>query len=70
MRLLLFPALLFLAGCGAASDPAAVGVSPSEAEALNDAAEMLDQTAPPPSVLNPTETNTVSPQPQPAKETP
>ena len=37
----LVPALL-LAACGPADEPDASGITPSEAEALNEAAEMLD----------------------------
>lgn len=65
MRILFAVMPLLLAGCGASGDPAAGGVSPSEAQALNDAAAMLDQTEPPPSVLNP-----VAPQSQPPKTQP
>jgi hypothetical protein len=36
---------LTLAACSAPNDPAASGVTPSEAEALNDAAAMLDNNA-------------------------
>jgi hypothetical protein len=50
MRLIIGLApLMLLAGCGA--EPVANSVdtvTPAEAEALNDAAEMLDQTEPPP----------------------
>ena len=50
MRLILGLApLMLLAGC--AEEPASNSVdtvTPAEAEALNDAAEMLDQTEPPP----------------------
>lgn len=41
--LLLAP--LALAGCGPADDSTVGGVSPSEAKALNEAAEMLDEQA-------------------------
>jgi hypothetical protein len=37
--------LLMLASCGAPSDEKVAGVSQSEADALNDAAEMLDADA-------------------------
>ncbi len=41
--------LLVVASCGSAPiDPGVGGVTRGEAEALNDAAEMLDQTEPPP----------------------
>jgi hypothetical protein len=41
--------LLLLTACGSASnDPGVGGVTRGEAEALNDAAAMLDQTEPPP----------------------
>jgi len=40
------PALLLLAACGGGAEDAPVGgVSPGEAQALNDAAEMLDARA-------------------------
>jgi uncharacterized lipoprotein YajG len=50
MRLVIaLSALLILAGCSAEPSSNSVDtVSPGEAEALNDAAEMLDQTEPPP----------------------
>lgn len=57
MRFLLTVAFLLLSGCGSANDPVAGGVSPSEAQALNDAAEMLDQTEPSPTVLGSTAPN-------------
>jgi hypothetical protein len=47
--------LMLLTGCGA--EPTTNGVdtvTPAEAEALNDAAEMLDQTEPPPRLTNDT----------------
>jgi len=45
-RWLLVPACAALAACGGTDDNATVGgVSPSEAKALNDAAEMLDERA-------------------------
>jgi hypothetical protein len=48
-RVLLLSPLLLLMACGTASnDPAVGGVTRGEAEALNDAAEMLDQIEPPP----------------------
>ena len=56
MRLILGLApLMLLAGC--AEEPASNSVdaaTPAEAEALNDAAEMLDQTEPPPRLTNDT----------------
>jgi hypothetical protein len=53
MRITIVAALLLLAGCGGSpNDPGVGGVTRGEAEALNDAAAMLDQTEPPPSVLN------------------
>ena len=56
MRLIIGLApLMLLAGC--AEEPASNGVdaaTPAEAEALNDAAEMLDQTEPPPRLTNDT----------------
>jgi hypothetical protein len=45
MKLIAFIALLALAGCGAPSDQKVAGVSQSEADALNDAAEMIDANA-------------------------
>ena len=54
MRLMIKLApLMFLVGC--ADEPASNSVdtvTPAEAEALNDAAEMLDQTEPPPRQLS------------------
>lgn len=54
MRLILGLApLMLLVGC--AGDPTSNSVdtvTPAEAEALNDAAEMLDQTEPPPRLIN------------------
>ena len=44
--------LVLLAACGADPEPATSGVTREESEALNDAAEMLDQTEPPPNVLD------------------
>ena len=45
--------LMLLAGCGAEPSSNSVDtVTPAEAEALNDAAEMLDQTEPPPRLTN------------------
>lgn len=56
MRLILGLApLMLLVGC--AGDPTSNSVdaaSPAEAEALNDAAEMLDQAEPPPRLTNDT----------------
>jgi hypothetical protein len=47
--------LMLLAGCGAEPTTNSVDtVTPAEAEALNDAAEMLDQTEPPPRLTNDT----------------
>lgn len=40
--LVLLPALLVLAACGGADNREAGGVSPAEAEALDQAAEMLE----------------------------
>jgi hypothetical protein len=42
MRILFIPALFALAACGSPRDQKVGGVSQSEADALNDAAEMLD----------------------------
>ena len=39
------PALLLLTGCGSEEGRSVGGVSPSEAQALNDAAAMLDERA-------------------------
>jgi hypothetical protein len=45
--------LILVTACGSApNDPAIGGVTRGEAEALNDAAEMLDQTEPPPRLTN------------------
>jgi hypothetical protein len=50
MRLIVgLASVMLLAGCGTEPTTNSVDtVSPAEAEALNDAAEMLDQTEPPP----------------------
>jgi hypothetical protein len=59
-RLLILFGSLSLASCGAAtSDSAAGGVTPSESEALNDAAVMLDKQQPAPSVLGGDDMNAV-----------
>jgi hypothetical protein len=67
MRLILaLSLLLLLAGCGADPPSNSIdAISPAEAEALNDAAEMLDQTEPPPR-LTQDNGNAVAP-PVPAK---
>jgi hypothetical protein len=54
MRILIFVTLFALTSCGAPSDRKVGGVSQSEADALNDAAEMLDANAvvPVPTVSN------------------
>ncbi len=62
-----YPVLILaalLSGCGGSpNDPGVGGVTRSEAQALNDAAEMLDQTEPPPSVLDSaTQTPAANPQ--------
>jgi len=50
--LLLSSAALLLAGCGRADDDPGVGaVTAGEARALNEAAEMLDKTMPPPTPM-------------------
>ena len=56
MRLILGLApLILLAGCAEEPAPNSVdAATPAEAEALNDAAEMLDQTEPPPRLTNDT----------------
>ncbi len=47
--------IMLLVGCGAEPTTNSVDtVTPAEAEALNDAAEMLDQTEPPPRLTNDT----------------
>ncbi len=67
MRLLPLSGMLLLASCGGGpNDPGVGGVTQGEADALNDAASMLDQSAPPPSVLN----NTASATPAPAASQP
>ena len=43
--------LMLLTACGSDPEPAVDGATREEAEALNDAAEMLDQSEPPPEVL-------------------
>ena len=43
-RLRWFAPLLFLASCGGGEEPAPGGVTQSEKQALDDAAEMLDKT--------------------------
>jgi hypothetical protein len=43
-------ALTLLASCGSPNDPGVGGVTKAEAEQLNDAAEMLNQDKPPPSL--------------------
>ena len=56
MRFMIGLALLMLL-IGCANEPASNSVdtvTPAEAEALNDAAEMLDQTEPPPRLTNDT----------------
>lgn len=45
MKPLLMTALLALASCGSPNDPGVGGVTRSEAEALNDAATMIDNNA-------------------------
>jgi hypothetical protein len=67
MRLIITLApLMLLAGCGAEPTTNSVDtVSPAEAEALNDAAEMLDQTEPPPRLTN--DTGAAPSPPMPAK---
>ena len=62
MRSLAFAGFLMLAACGGGpNDPGVGGVTQGEADALNDAAAMLDQSAPPPSVLNTTAPATPAP---------
>ena len=58
-------ALLSLCGCGggAPSANAVDAVTPAEAEALNDAAQMLDQTEPPPKLTEDTEQDQATPTP-------
>jgi hypothetical protein len=57
MRILALLPLFALTACGAPSDRDVAGVSQSEADALNDAAEMLDANAVVPVVVE-TNTNT------------
>ncbi|MEK6637401.1 MAG: hypothetical protein AABY88_04880 [Pseudomonadota bacterium] len=65
MRLIACLALFWiLAGCGAEPATNSVdAISPAEADALNDAAEMLDQTEPPPRLTNETATTPMPPEP-------
>jgi hypothetical protein len=57
MKYIALIASLVLAGCGAPSDEKVAGVSQSEADALNDAAEMLDaNTVVPVPIINTAET--------------
>lgn len=44
---------LMLAGCGGSGNSEAGGVTPAEAEALNQAAEQLDRQTPPPRIEQP-----------------
>lgn len=46
------PLALLLAACSSPNDPGEGGVTRAEADALNTAAERLDQSAPPPSITN------------------
>lgn len=43
---------LMLASCGSPNDPGVGGVTKAEAEQLNEAAEMLNQDKPPPSLAS------------------
>jgi hypothetical protein len=49
-RILPFFALTLLASCGSPNDPGVGGVSKAEAEQLNEAAQLLNQDKPPPSL--------------------
>lgn len=51
MRLTATLLVLALVGCGSPNDPGVGGVTKAEAEQLNEAAEMLNQDKPPPSVV-------------------
>ncbi len=56
--------VMLVAGCGSApNDPAVGGVTRGEAEALNDAAAMLDQNEPPPLLTNDLENAPTAPTP-------
>lgn len=58
--------LVLLTGCGAEPTTNSVDtVTPAEAEVLNDAAEMLDQTEPPPRLTNDTANAPAPPVPAP-----
>jgi hypothetical protein len=46
------PLALLLAACSSPNDPGEGGVTRAEADALNKAAEQLEQSAPPPSITN------------------
>lgn len=48
---------LALSGCGSPNDPGVGGVTKAEAEQLNEAAEELNQDAPPPSLAQPQKSN-------------
>ncbi len=50
MRRIILIVFALACGCSSPNDPGEGGVTRSEADALNDAAAMLDDTAPPPSV--------------------
>lgn len=52
MRILAMLALIALSGCGSPSDDTVGGVTRSEAQALNDAATMLDKNAAAPAIEN------------------
>ena len=51
MRMIATLMALALAGCGSPNDPGVGGVTKAEAEQLNEAAEILNQDKPPPSVV-------------------
>ena len=53
MKLLMVALAIALTGCGSPNDPGVGGVTKAEAEQLNEAAEMLNQDKPPPSVVGP-----------------
>jgi hypothetical protein len=52
-KVMIIIAVSLLTACGSPNDPGVGGVTKAEAEQLNEAAEMLNQDKPPPSVVKP-----------------